>query len=112
MKNKCCKMSPCELVTFVTAIACNMSKVCSTEELTLLAAVFTQLGDTIATILVQEEALETAQSSTEEDDCSGEDSSEKKSSAEDSSGKNSSGKDSSGKDSSGKDSSHPKGTSS
>lgn len=49
-------MQPCELVTFVTAIACSITKCCSEEELPVIAAVFTQLGDTIATILAQKEA--------------------------------------------------------
>lgn len=46
-------MNPCELTVTITAIAnvlaCNLSD----EELGLLAASFTQLGDTLATIGVQ-----------------------------------------------------------
>lgn len=46
-------MSPFELTTFINttanAIACNMSD----DELNLLSTVFSQLGDTLATISVQ-----------------------------------------------------------
>lgn len=46
-------MSPLELTTFINttanAIACNASL----DELNLLSAVFTQLGDTLATIAIQ-----------------------------------------------------------
>lgn len=45
-------MSSCELVTAVTAIACGISKCFPSEELEIIAAVFTQLGDTLATITV------------------------------------------------------------
>ncbi|SHO43430.1 DUF6774 domain-containing protein [Anaerocolumna xylanovorans] len=58
MKNNRCKMSSCELVTFVTAIACSIANTCSSDEVSLLAAVFAQLGDTLATISVREELLE------------------------------------------------------
>lgn len=51
-------MRSCELVTFITAAACAISKNYSTEELTVIAAAFTQLGDTIATIIAQEDACE------------------------------------------------------
>ena len=48
-----CCMSPCELVSLVTAVACSISQCCDEEEVEILAAVFTQLGDTLATINVQ-----------------------------------------------------------
>ena len=48
-------MRSCELVTLVTAIACGITECYSNEELPVIAAIFTQLGDTIATILAQEE---------------------------------------------------------
>lgn len=48
-----CCMSPCELVSFVTAIACSIAKCCNEEEIEILSAVFVQLGDTLATINVQ-----------------------------------------------------------
>ncbi len=43
-------MEPCEFVTFISALACTISKNKSTDEISLLAAFFTQLGDTLATI--------------------------------------------------------------
>lgn len=49
-------MQSCELVTFVTAMACSISKCCSPEELEILSAVFSQLGDTLATIITNEES--------------------------------------------------------
>ncbi|HHU74381.1 MAG TPA: hypothetical protein GXZ28_07160 [Clostridiales bacterium] len=48
-------MGECELIAFISTIACILSKCCSTEELTLLAAIFTQLGDSLATILTKRE---------------------------------------------------------
>ena len=42
-------MNSCELTVSVTALAAGRSQ----EELSLLAAVLTQLGDTLATIAVQ-----------------------------------------------------------
>lgn len=48
-------MSECELITFISAIACALSKCCSTDELTILSAVFSQLGDTLDTILTKRE---------------------------------------------------------
>jgi len=49
------RMNPCELTAAVTAIANALACRLSDDELSLLAAVFTQLGDTLATILVQKE---------------------------------------------------------
>ena len=49
-------MSPCELASFVTAVACSMANCCSGEEIELLAAVFVQLGDTLVTIKLQQDA--------------------------------------------------------
>lgn len=48
-------MNECELVIFISSFACALSKCLSSDELSLLAAAFTQLGDTIATILTQRE---------------------------------------------------------
>lgn len=45
-------MNPCELTASVTAIANTITCKLSDEELTLLAAVLVQLGDTLATIAV------------------------------------------------------------
>lgn len=43
-------MQPCELVSFITVLACAISKCCSDEELAVLSSAFNQLGDTLATI--------------------------------------------------------------
>ncbi|HEX3075357.1 MAG TPA: DUF6774 domain-containing protein [Lachnospiraceae bacterium] len=48
-------MQSCEFVTYVTALACAISNCSSKEELPLIAATLTQLGDTLATMLAQEE---------------------------------------------------------
>ncbi len=48
-------MGCCELVTSITALACMIAQGKSQEELTLLAATFTQLGDTLATIGAQQD---------------------------------------------------------
>lgn len=48
-------MNSCELVMFISTIACSIFKNCPKEELPLIAATFTQLGDTLATIITQEE---------------------------------------------------------
>lgn len=50
-----CCMSPCELVSFVTAVACSISNCCDEDEIAVLAAVFTQLGDTLETLSVQKD---------------------------------------------------------
>lgn len=46
-------MNSCELVTFISTLACAISKDLSNDEIVLLAAIFTQLGDTLATIATQ-----------------------------------------------------------
>lgn len=51
-------MDECELVLFVSTVACSLAKCCSTDDLTILAAAFTQLGDTLATILTKRELCE------------------------------------------------------
>lgn len=48
-------MNPCELTAAVTAVANSLACKLSDDELALLSAVFVQLGDTLATILVQKE---------------------------------------------------------
>ena len=48
-------MNSCEFVTYISALACTIAKDRSGDELELLAAVFNQLGDTLATIAVREE---------------------------------------------------------
>ena len=44
-------LNPCELVTLISSLACAISKTFRPEEISILAAVFTQLGDSLATIL-------------------------------------------------------------
>jgi hypothetical protein len=51
-------MDDCELVALITAIACTISKCCSEDEISILAAGFTQLGDTLATLIAQREIRE------------------------------------------------------
>ena len=48
-------MNSCELVTYVSSVACAISQCYPPEELAVLAAVLTQLGDTLETILANEE---------------------------------------------------------
>lgn len=52
-------LDPCELTAFITAAAVAVSKsVTDDDELSLLAAVFTQFADTLATIAVQRSLIE------------------------------------------------------
>ncbi|BCN32076.1 DUF6774 domain-containing protein [Anaeromicropila herbilytica] len=44
-------MNSCEYIAFITAIACTISNCCSEEEVELLADTFSQLGDSLATML-------------------------------------------------------------
>jgi len=46
-------MNDCELISLITALACTIIKCFPDEELELLAAALTQLGDTLATYLTQ-----------------------------------------------------------
>jgi len=48
-------MRSCELVTLITAVACSISQCYPSEELPVLSAIFVQLGDTLATIIAQDE---------------------------------------------------------
>lgn len=48
-------MQSCELVAYISAIACLISKCFSKEELPIIATFFTQLGDTLQTIITNEE---------------------------------------------------------
>jgi hypothetical protein len=50
-------MNSCEIVSFVTAVSCAIAKCVSREDLPLVAAIFTQIGDTLATINVNEELI-------------------------------------------------------
>lgn len=47
-------MESCELAFTVTALACAIAKCCSEDELSVIAAAISQLGDTLATIIAQE----------------------------------------------------------
>ena len=46
-------MNPCELTAAVTAVANTLDSKMSNEELSLLASVLVQLGDTLVTIVTQ-----------------------------------------------------------
>ena len=46
-------MNPCELIAAVTAVANTLDSKMSNEELSLLASVLVQLGDTLVTIVTQ-----------------------------------------------------------
>lgn len=48
-------MNPCEISAAVTAIANVIFQKLSDDEVALLAAIFVQLGDTLATMSVQKE---------------------------------------------------------
>lgn len=43
-------MNSCEFVTFISSLACVIAQDKSINELNLLSSVFSQLGDTLATI--------------------------------------------------------------
>lgn len=51
-------MDPCEFVTSITAIACVIANNFPKEELPLIAATLSQLGDTLATIITKQELCE------------------------------------------------------
>lgn len=51
-------MNPCELTATVTAIANTLACKLTKEELSLLAAVLVQLGDTLVTIVTQKSICE------------------------------------------------------
>ncbi len=43
-------MNPCAFVNFISLLACEIAKDKTQDELVILAAFFTQLGDTLATL--------------------------------------------------------------
>lgn len=47
-------MDYCELVILISSLACTIAQNKSAEELALLSAVFTQLGDTLTTLALNE----------------------------------------------------------
>ena len=46
-------LQPCELVSFITALACSISKNKTADQIELYGVIFTQLGDTLLTISTQ-----------------------------------------------------------
>jgi len=57
-------MNSCELVNIVSMLTCLIVQNYSEEEIGLLAAVFTQLGDSLATILANEALIESCKTET------------------------------------------------
>ncbi len=51
-------MSSCELVNLVSMLSCLIVQNYSVNEIAVLAAIFTQLGDSLATILANEALLD------------------------------------------------------
>jgi hypothetical protein len=51
-------MQSCDLVASITAVACAIAKCSTKEELAVLVSAFTQLGQTLQTILLQDVANE------------------------------------------------------
>lgn len=62
-------MHDCELISLITGIACTIIKCFPDEDLELMAAAFTQLGDTLATYLVQKSIKEAKNESKNNDIC-------------------------------------------
>lgn len=62
-------MNDCELISLITAIACTIIKCFPDEELELLAAALTQLGDTLATYLARKSLRENKSDGKINDDC-------------------------------------------
>ncbi|HWT73547.1 MAG TPA: hypothetical protein VN258_02345 [Mobilitalea sp.] len=54
-------MNSCEIVSLVTAIACTIAKCTPKEDVPIIAAIFGELGATLATITVIQEASENQQ---------------------------------------------------
>lgn len=50
-------MNSCELVNFISMLTCLIVQNYNDDEIALLAAIFTQLGDSLATILSNEALL-------------------------------------------------------
>jgi hypothetical protein len=51
-------LDECEFVIFISTLACTLDKCYSDDELSVLAATLSQLGDTLATILAKRELCE------------------------------------------------------
>lgn len=52
-------MNSCNLILFISELACTIAKCYDTDDATLLAAIFTQLGDSITTILANNDITTT-----------------------------------------------------
>lgn len=52
-------MNSCELVNLVSMLSCLIVQNYTEDQIAILAAVFTQLGDSLATILANEALLDT-----------------------------------------------------
>lgn len=51
-------MDDCDFVALITATACALSKCCTEDEISILAVGFTQLGDTLTTLITQRQIRE------------------------------------------------------
>lgn len=60
-------MNDCELISCITAVACAIIKCTPDDDVELMAAAFTQLGDTLATYLTQKSLHE--KNSNNNDNC-------------------------------------------
>ena len=60
-------LSPCELAVLINAAAIAVAEGKSVQELDLLAILFTRLGDTLATIAVQQANIEACKSQTSDE---------------------------------------------
>jgi len=60
-------LDECELVLFISGIACGISKCYDNDELALMASVFSQLGDTLATIAAKRDLCSSKDSDTVRD---------------------------------------------
>ena len=52
-------MNSCELVTFVSTLACQIASTHSADETALIAAILVQLSDSLETILAHEQLCQT-----------------------------------------------------
>lgn len=48
-------LNSCELITLISTVACTLSKLHTKEELAMMASVFSQLEDSLATIIAHDE---------------------------------------------------------
>lgn len=51
-------MNSCGLVTFISTLACAIAKGKTVQELNLLSVIFSQLGDSLATLAVTQDIIE------------------------------------------------------